>query len=316
MAGPGTPYVGEPDIWSARTLYYLNRLAVYINVFTNRNYEGDAKIGGTVKMHWINDPNVTDYDGPWTDSSWQALQQNQSILQIDQMKKFAFQVPDVREFFNVMNLINDGAQRAAYAVSQTSDAYVAGKYVEVVPANVLNSGTAITVGFGATETRPTLFITRVRQLLVDASAPFSTPRIVIPTWMGTMLGIELGGRNTGLGDVTITQNAAAPGLVAKVFGVDVYESQNVPRTGTGGVNYHCLAGDPMITYADAMSNMETVRIQNDFATGVKGLYVYGAKLPRGEYMATGVAAQGSLPTGGGSAVLVEHGGGQGGKKAA
>jgi hypothetical protein len=100
------------------------------------------------------------------------------------------------------------------------------------------------------------------------------PRVVVPEWFGTMLEIELGANMARVA----TQEGAVnqPGYMGAVGGFSVFVSPNVPNV--AGAQYKALAGEPNITFASAIDKVETTRLQNDFATGVKGLYVYDAKL--------------------------------------
>lgn len=272
-------------------------LPVYRRELTNSNYAGEAKQGGTVRAFWVSEISVSDYAGAWPESEWELLSQAESVMQIDQQKKFIFKVPDVRGEFNVLNLIDEGAKRAAQSMAVTIDSFIAGQHTAISANNFLGTNAApITVGFGAGETRPSLFISRLRQEIIDASAPMTTLRAVVPTWFSTMLGHELAIRPTGLGDTAIrgaAGGASSPGERIRVYDVDCVPSQTVPNT--AGALWKIVLGDPMISFAMAIENIETIRLQNDFSTGIKGLAVYGAKLFRGEYMALGTANQGAWP---------------------
>lgn len=296
MAGPGTPLLSEPTVWSSRVLYYLDKTYVYVNALTNRDYEGEAKQGGTVKAFWVDNVTVSAYTGGWTDADWATLTDNAATVQIDQENKLLVKIPDVREQFSVLNLIEQGSRRMAVAIGDTIDQFIA-THQTTTTANLLGDDTTpLVVGFGTGETRPTTALARLRQLLIQSHAPADSARAVVPEWFGAMLQIELGLRPTpNLGDsVTLGEKAALkPGFVISVAGVDVYVSNNVPNT--AGAKYKVLMGNPMITFASAIERIETLRLPNDFATGIRGLYVYGALLPRSEYMMLGTFNMGAFP---------------------
>lgn len=301
-AGPGVPLASEPSIWSARILDYLDKDFVYVQVFTNRNYEGEAKRGGTVKAYYISDVLVTDYAGAWADGDWNALTDNEVTIQIDKQKKFLLKVPKVREQFSVLNLIDQGSQRAAVAIGDVIDQAIAANYSAIAAGNAYGTDVApITVGLGAGEVTPSTALAILREKLIVARAPHVNPASIVPEWFGTMLQIELSGRPTLLGDAMIANksqgaandanNVVKTGFLLDVAGLDVYVSPNVPNV--AGAQYKVMAGDPMITFASAIDEVDTIQLQNDFATGVRGLYVFGSKLPRGEYMALGTFNKGS-----------------------
>ena len=58
-----------------------------------------------------------------------------------------------------------------------------------------------------------------------------------------------------------------------------------------GDDYAVMAGHPSaITYAEQILDIEQLRLQTTFGTGVRGLFVYGAKLTRPDSIATVVAS--------------------------
>lgn len=295
-AGPsvsGTPLASESTLWSARILEYLDKDYVYVNALTNSNFEGEAKKGGTVKAYYVSDVTVDDYTGAWTDTDWDLLADNEVTIQIDKEKKFLLKVPRVREKFSTLNLIDQGSQRAAVAVGDVIDQAIAANYSAIAVGNAYGDDTTpITVGFGSGEISPSVALAILREKLVTAKAPHTNPRVVIPEWMGTMLYIELSGRLTQLGDAaTKGQFAVNTGKMDPIAGMTPFVSPNVPNT--TATKYKVIAGDPMITFASAIEEIDTLQLQNDFATGVRGLYVFGSKLPRSAYMALGTFNKGS-----------------------
>lgn len=296
MAGPnvsGTPLNSEPTVWSSRVLYYLDKTYVYVSALTNRDYEGEAKAGGTVKVFRVNNVSVSDHTGPWTDNDWQALGDTAYELQIDQEKRFIFKLSRVREQFSAIRMLDQGSQRAAQAIGDVIDQFVASRYTQVNAANYYGDDvTPITVGLGSGETRPTAALAKLKEKLVAAKAPAQGARVVVPEWFGTALELELSGRATALGDAaTRGEVANKPGFMGSIMGFDIFVSPNVPNT--AGAKYKVLAGQPLITFASAIEEINTVDLQNDFATGVKGLFVYGAKLFDGNAMALGTFNRGT-----------------------
>jgi hypothetical protein len=295
LAGPGTPLLSEPTIWSARTLEQLDKEFVYVRAFTNRDHEAEAKLGGTVNMFYFNSIGVTNYTGGWADGDWASLGDNQVVLQIDQQKKVLFKVPRVRQQFNPLNLIEQGTERAALDIGDVVDQFIAATHAEVAASNLYGtSGTPIVVGFATGQVKPTLALSILNERLVSARAPrMGRKTVVVPDWFGTMLLTELGARATMLGD-NVTQNGEnMQGMIFRnVAGfAEVHVSANVPNT--AGAAYKVLAGGQAIAFAMGIDEQEIVKLQNDFGDGYKGLYVYGKKLPRAEYMALGTFNKGA-----------------------
>jgi phage I-like protein len=295
LAGPGTPLLSEATIWSARTLEQLDKEFVYVRAFTNRDYEADARLGGTVNMYYFNSVGVTNYTGGWVDADWTALGDNQVVLQIDQQKKVLFKVPRVRQQFNQIDLLEAGTARAAQDIGDVIDLFIAASHADIAVANQFGTtGTPIVVGFGSGETKPVLALARLNEELVAARAPrMGRKTVVVPDWFGTMLLTELGARATQLGD-NVTQNGEnMQGMIFRnVAGfAEVHVSANVPNT--AGAAYKVIAGGQAIAFAMGIDEQEIVKLQNDFGDGYKGLYVYGKKLPRPEYMSIGTFNKGA-----------------------
>ena len=80
------------------------------------------------------------------------------------------------------------------------------------------------------------------------------------------------------------------GLVGRIDGMDVLKSNNAPLI--TGDDYAVIAGYPgAISFADQVSQVENLSLETTFATAVRGLHLYGAKLIRPTGIATVVASQ-------------------------
>ena len=82
------------------------------------------------------------------------------------------------------------------------------------------------------------------------------------------------------------------GLIGELDGVQIFLSNNVANT--SGAKYKVMMGIPVITYAEAIMKTETYRVESAFATGVKGLHVYGAKLVSPAALALATVSKGTL----------------------
>lgn len=300
---PGIPFVFERAVWSAGFLVSLDCATVYQAVFGNRQYEGELRQGGTVLVPLVGNVTITEYRGAWPSSEWETLKASYAKLQIDRERKFLVKVPDVRQQFTQYNLVSIGTQRAAASMGQVIDRDVA----TVATRDVAGGGPQHRFGPFTVDDdmEPSTFIMGLRELLVDACAPMTSLRAIVPTWFASRLLLELGYRATEAGEATFLSGVGpgaptvefprpAPGsYVATTYGVQIYQSAVVPTDNDG--NSLIVLGDPMISFAGAIENVETLRIENDFAWGVKGLWVYGAGLLQPETMAIGLARRGTSP---------------------
>lgn len=279
--------VSTPTIWSSRILSYLDKIFVYGSAFTNRNYEGEIKnAGDSVKILQVGNITVSDYAGIVADA--ESITDFAQTLTIDQKKHFNFHVDDVDDQFSALLLVDEGSKRAAQAMGQVRDVFVASLLAGVDPENLIGTDEApITVGFGTGQVKPYDAFLDLTQRLDESDVPGTDRRAVLPPWFIRALKAQFGERGSGLGD-TVALN----GLIGNLDGVAVFQSNNVPNT--AGDKYKCAVGQPHITFADAIVKTETYRPEKKFATGVKGLHVYGAKLTHPKGFAVGTFAKGKL----------------------
>ncbi|GGO24764.1 P22 coat protein - protein 5 domain protein [Deinococcus humi] len=279
--------VSDPIIWSARILSYLDKTFVYGAAFTNRNYEGEIKdAGSTVRILQIGDVTVGDYTGTLPDA--QELTDNSLDLVVDQRKYFNFVVDDVDARRSVLMLVDEGSKRAAYAMSDVRDRFVASFHSAVNAANAYGTDvTPIVIGFGAGEIKPYDAFLELTQRLDEANVGTVDRRIVLPPWFVRAMKAQFGDRASSLGD-NITEN----GMAGTVDGVKIFQSNNVANV--AGAKYKVMAGLPVITFADAIVKTSTYSPEKKFGTGVKGLHVFGAKLLQSKAMAVGTFNKGQL----------------------
>jgi hypothetical protein len=69
------------------------------------------------------------------------------------------------------------------------------------------------------------------------------------------------------------------GLFGRLAGFTLYVSNNVSGAGTGVDPFRVICGNnDLISFAEQVTETEAVRLEGEFATGVRGLMVYGGKI--------------------------------------
>lgn len=258
-----------PALWSARLLAHLDKTHVYANL-VNRDYEGEISgYGDTVNIQQIGDITISDYTKNADIAAPEDLSGDQRKLVIDQAKYFNFQIDDVDNAQTNPKLMNEAMMRAAYALSDTSDLFVAGKYTDVPVANQVGNDTTPIV---VTKANAYENIVALAQRLDEANVPTTGRWLVIPPWIHSLLlQTDLFIHATDRGDSTIIN-----GEVGQAAGFTIYKSNNVPNT--TGAKYKVLAGtNAAISYAEQVVKTEAYRMEKRFSDAVKGLHVYGAK---------------------------------------
>lgn len=294
-------------ILDARTRLYLNRKNVYRQAFTNEKFtaaDGSPaviKYGTTLRAIQVSTPTITDYTGAWTDSDWEGVTDDKLDFTVDQQKKFAFSVSTTQLTGSPVQIIEQASQNAGAAANDVVDDYIASKHSTIDSGNLYgDSTTPITVGFGTGEIAPTNALANLFEKLALAKATLVGANVVVPWWFATYLKQEIGGRVVTLADLTANGATSAAvdqqSLIIQDIGgfKNIYASIAVPNTSSA--KYKVMAGAPLLSFAMALEQVKIVDIQNDFATGVKGLFVYGGKHLNPKQFALGTWNKGTAKT--------------------
>lgn len=273
-----------PEIWAAQLQTSLKKALVFGSPsVVNRNYEGEIAGGGdTVRITSISRPTVAAYVKNTTTITPETLTDAERALKVDQAYYFAFEVDDIdmRQAKSGGALLNEAAIEAAYALADTADQYLYG---------LLSTGAATANVIGATAiTTQALALTAILSLktkLDVANVPTQGRYIVAPPWFVNKLidGSALSSvANAG------TDESLRNGLVTRVHGFDLLQSNNIPAGFNSQADDYCvIAGHPSaVTYAEAINKVEAYRPENAFSDAIKGLHLYGAKVTRPSAIAT------------------------------
>lgn len=297
----------KPTVWSKVILAALKKSLVFgSSALTNDDYEGEISgPGNSVRITQFGDPTISAYT-PGSPIAYQALQDSAQDLLIDQAFSFSFEIDDVDRRQAAGDMQAYLEDRAAYALANVADQFIAGLYTGCASANQLNQSLSSSANyllpqpFSSATSHPADFYTQVLiplgVLLDQANIPKNNRYCVMPPWAEALV------RQT-LGFVAVTDMQGDPsqvfttGMIGRVAGFDIYTSNNCVEFdttySTNGAQgaYVVQAGHPMaITYAEQITQTEALRLQTTFADAVRGLHVYGAKLVRPDAIAVaGVA---------------------------
>ena len=257
-------------IWARRLQMALKASLIYSDI-ANTNYEGEARIGGTVKISQVGEVAVGTY-AAGTDMTYETLDTSQLSLVIDQQKYFAFVVDDTDSVFVQNDLIGQGVDRGVYKVASGIDAFIQTKYADA--GNTYGTAASPKATSSGTVYQHLLEFSEV---LDEAYVPKGDRWIIVPPWLMTKLG---------LASITSTLNPNRDifrdGYVGPVAGFGrVYVSNNMTLLGTTANTILASAGREAIAFAQAISGPIRIReAEKQRATNVDGLYVYGAKVVR------------------------------------
>lgn len=274
-----------PAVWAGSILRNLHKNHVYGQAgVVNRDYEGDIKdFGNTVQINAVGPVTIGNYVKNTNITDPQALTGTGQTLTIDQAKYFNFQVDDIDAAQTKPKVMAEGTYEAAYALSDTSDQFLAGFYTSVAAGNTIGTSAAPVV---VTPTTAYQYLVNLKTLLDQSNCPRQGRWVVVPFWFEGMLlnnplyvsfGTPASRQSLEEGD--LGNGGAKNGQIGRTAGFDVLTSNNVPNV--GGAQYQIIAGHPIaLTFAEQISKVEAYRPPLRFADALKGLHLYGAKLVR------------------------------------
>jgi len=268
-----------PEIWSATLLDNLDKSFVYGNI-VNRDWEGDIKqFGDSVHINQVGPVTLFDYTKNTDMTAVETLDDATQALLINQAKGFNFQIDSIDKAQQNPKIMAKAMERAAYAVSDASDAFIASLWTGVDAANIVGLGSD---GSPVVPVKTDIYsyFTQASKLLDEANVPSAGRWVVIAPWLLKLL------RDSGefLADTAMGDIVKSTGRIGQVAGFDIYMSNNVPNT--TGTKYKIMFGyDGAITFANQVSELEAYRPEKRFGDAVKGLHVYGGKLVQ----STGIA---------------------------
>lgn len=265
-----------PDIWSARILTNLSRISV-ANAVVNRDYEGDASVGDSVKITSFTDPTIGTYTAH-TNITIEDIDDATRALLLDQFKYFAFELDDVERAQSVNGgaVMAEATRRAAYGLAQTFDTYVLAQMG--AGASASNPDHQVAEATISTVTDAYDALVNWAVLLDQADVPDMGRFVVVtPAFHGKILKDS---RFIATGDVD-SAGVRRNGLVGEAAGLRVYKSNNLPDGPGAGAGKLMIAGSTIATtVAEQIRSVEALRMELRFADAVKGLHVYGVKVTR------------------------------------
>jgi len=255
----------------------------------NTDYEGVIRgAGDSVRIPVIGDVTVSDHTVNDT-LTYEALDAADMVLKIDQQKRFSFAIDIVDQTQSAINIAAKYADRAAYQLADAADQYIAALHSTAgVTSNLGTSTTPLSVTAAASSgSNASVYeiLSRIATGLDNVNVPQQGRFVIVPPWMHGKM-VMAGMLQYRSGDA----NAYTNGSVGTLMGFDIRISTNVVNYNTTGSKV--MAGtSAAISFAGQLLDIETLNLETKYGTGVRGLYVYGAKTVQSDALAVATVSE-------------------------
>lgn len=266
----------KPTLWSRRFIVNTDKALVFRQV-VDTTYQGEIQAGQVLKINEVGDIDISNYTS--TGLNWQDVDDAQRELVIDQKKYFAFNIDDADQAQMNVSVMDGAMQKAAFAMADTIDQHVAGKYGEAGITNATNLGSAA-AGLDLYANDMPDLITYMHRYLKENNA-MGRPWCVAPPWFMQLLRYAQITNGTNTFD---TPNSPALEGMGSGMGFDFYESNNVAVDDTNSEYAIMFGTRDAIAYAGQVDKIEAIRREDYFRDGIKGLYIYGSKVVRPDHL--------------------------------
>ena len=269
-----------PELWSARLLQGLEKSHVATNL-VNRDYEGQIRNqGDKVNINTLSDVAIKTYTPNSDIASPDDLTTTKQQLEITEADYFNIQLDDVDRVQAVRELMDTAMRNVAYKMNDRTDSFILGKIASGVASGNIIGTTASPVQ--VTKNNIYESIIEMRTKLDKANVPTSGRTIIIPPEIYALL---LQDERFVKSDAVAGQNVLVNGLVGRVAGFDVFESNNVVYDTNNKFWKVTAQVRTATTFAEQIVKTEAYRMEKRFSDAVKGLHVYGAKVTDGTQIA-------------------------------
>lgn len=223
--------VFRPNIWSKEVLMFVKSNLVLLPLI--KHYDADVKNGGQT----LEIPNVSaitaNLKSQNTVVTLNYNTETKTTITLNKHYESSFIVEDLVKVQAVYDLRSDYTQAAAYAISEKIDSDLA--------TNMTSAWKTASQAYGAygTALNDNLILT-VNRYLSENKAPRSDRSIVVhPKGEAEMLAIDKYVRYDALG-VGGDQNSIVNGKIGRIYGADVFMSQNLVYLDTATDEYNSL----------------------------------------------------------------------------
>ena len=249
------------EVWDAALVQNFHDNAVVVPTLNN-SYEGEVAHGSVVHLTNVTTPTISAYTGNVT---YDDLTDANIDISIDQARQFAFKVKDVDKA-QAAGSLDPVTADASLAMSEDADAIALTKMI----AGGQSLGTTALTDFASAYAVFTNARTKLRKAKLPNASRYA---LVTPEFSALLLGPD---SNLVKVNEYGTDGPIMNGEIGRLLGFTVLESAvlNAAANTASGVFYY----GPMVGFANQISEVEALRLQDDFADGIRGLHTFGASV--------------------------------------
>jgi hypothetical protein len=224
-----------------------------------RDYEGDIKHAGSVKILGVGDPTIAAYDNT-KDINIEDMSDRGQVLPIDQANYFAFYVDDVDQAQSVPGLMERYQEKAVHGLAVARDAYIAN-----LIKGAANATTATGKDGEAVKEALDLAIVALRERNFNEAGTIEVTPAVYNVFKNFLI-------------TTSTNNPELikRGVVGMYDGFEVVMSNGLAKDASHA--YCDIRGKKAIAFAGQINEVEALRAEKRFKDIVRGLDTFGAKV--------------------------------------
>jgi hypothetical protein len=258
-----------PQVWNAQLLTDFREQSIAV-ALANREYEGNATSGNTVKINTASAIAVKNYktgvSGPRTTAPDAVATTSEDLL-IDQEKNFDFYVDDI-DRAQAAGSMDTFTRSAGEGLAEDADKFLLGLAVAgagtALPSANLTPATALNV------------IRDMRKAMNKAKVPQSQRVLIINAeFEAILLDADAKLMNVDQSGASETLRNATLG---RYLNFTIVSSENLPTVSAPqAVGLYT----PTLAYVSQVEKTEAMRATDKFSDRLRGLHVYGGKVLRG-----------------------------------
>ena len=224
-----------------------------------RDYEGDVKNAGSVKILGVGEPTIGAYNSG-EDITIEEMSDKGQMLTIDQANYFAFYVDDVNQAQSVPGLKEKYQEKAVHGLAVARDSYVAN-----LIKGATNATTATNLTMEAVKEAIDAAIVALRERNFDEEGVIEITPAVYNVFKNCLITLS-----------TNNPEYIKKGIVGMYDDFSVVMSNNMAKDGSHA--YCDVRGKKAIAFAGQINEVEALRAEKRFKDIIRGLDTFGAKV--------------------------------------